>query len=99
MRPYISLTLLKFGPKNPAALGSGNALLESFPACAQFRMIFDNQDIPDWLNLDRPCVAIRNAAREPLITFTLREICGRSAFLQVSCHPSIQRLARTGVEQ
>lgn len=52
----------------------------------------------DWLNLDRPCVAIRSVLGEPLITLTLREIRGDVAYLQMSAHPRLRQVSRSDVQ-
>lgn len=43
----------------------------------------------DWLNLDRPCVALRTKLGEPLVTFTLRVVdpAAQTMSLQVTVNP------------
>ena len=56
---------------------------------AAFNMVWRQYDLTDWLNLDRPCVAIRLQDRQPALTLTLREISRRGASLQLSAHPKL----------
>jgi hypothetical protein len=64
---------------------------------AYFRLSLDDVTVEDWLNIDRPCVALRMPETlEPAITFTLREVTARAggvARLQVTAHPDLTLLA------
>lgn len=61
---------------------------------AEFAMDVKGRLLTDWLNMNAPCVAFRNAADEPLLTFTLRKIDHGKAFLQVTAAPSLRMLPR-----
>jgi hypothetical protein len=47
-------------------------------------MVFRDQLVADWLNLDRPCVALRDPGGTPSLTLTLRKVEGSKAWLQIS---------------
>jgi hypothetical protein len=51
---------------------------------AQFECAVDGTVLVDWLELDRPCVALRFADDSPAVTFTLRKVERLKVFLQVT---------------
>lgn len=44
------------------------------PNAVYVEMVFESKEHCDWLNLDRPCVAVRRLDGQPAITFTVRSI-------------------------
>lgn len=54
----------------------------------------NSKEFNDWLNINAPCVALKLANDEPMLTFTLREIRDGAAFVQVTAHPSLEVRSR-----
>lgn len=57
-------------------------------------MVYQYRPLVDWLNLNRPCVALRLTNDEPAVTLTLREVKDKTAYVQVTAHPSLNVVVR-----
>lgn len=63
------------------------------------QMVYGNQLLKDWLNLDKPCVVLRHPSGSPALTLTVRVILLHDAFptcgLQITSDmPTIPREAK-----
>lgn len=60
----------------------------------QVCMVYKDRPLVDWLNLDKPCVALRLLNDQPAVTLTLREVKDDKAYLQVTAHPGFNIVSR-----
>ncbi len=50
--------------------------------------------VSDWLNLNAPCVALRDKQGAPWLTLTLRETRPGECKLQITAHPDAKQIPR-----
>ena len=64
-------------------------LAENDRVWVQLKLSTLKSPVEDWLNLNRPCVALRTREGEPLVTFTLRVVdpTAQTMSLQVTVNP------------
>jgi len=83
--PMIHLTLLAVGRKRARFQMTITGNLFTGPV---------DLDLTDWLELDRPCVALKTYDDEPAITLILRRVEEQSVRLQVTANPRLQQKPR-----
>jgi hypothetical protein len=66
---------------------------------ALFLATVDGERVSDWLNLNKPCVALRDLAGNPAVTITFREQRDGKAYLQITAAPHLATMPRSQVEQ
>jgi len=88
-------------PPKVVVIGANNVTLQVMeiaprhrPTSVYVEMTFDGKKICDWLNRDRPCVAIRHLDDSPAVTFTLREVDTANESCKIQVTSNMPQTAR-----